>query len=231
MPTALFDIDGTLLNTGGAGRRAMHRAASKLFGVSEFPAVEFSGRTDFAIFHDLLAGLRLEPRDHYAVFRRHYHAELESELESRRDAGSSLLPGVLRLLLELSASADWELGLVTGNSERGARLKLRHSEIDHFFRSGGFGDWLDCRTMVAANAVEAMRKAGLGCDPATTVVIGDTLHDIQCARGNGMKVLAVATGWSSMSELAQAFPDLLVESLQDMSVGKLTAMLVQNPVH
>ncbi len=221
MPTALFDIDGTLLNTGGAGKRAMHRTAIKLYGVNEFPAVELSGRTDFAIFHDLLAALRLEPRDHYAVFRRHYHVELQHELESRRDSGSVLLPGVMRLLLELAASADWELGLITGNSEQGARLKLRHSEIDHFFRGGGFGDWLGCRTRVAANAVESMRGAGHSCDPATTVVIGDTIHDIQCARGNGMKVLAVATGWSSTAELAQALPDVVVESLQDMTVERL----------
>lgn len=230
MPTALFDIDGTLLNTGGAGRRAMHLTATRLYGASEFPSVELSGRTDHAIFHELLTGLGLEPQDQYAVFRRHYHVELEEELHRSRGAGTFLLPGVERLLQELAADPSWELGLITGNSREGARLKLGHCGIGHFFRAGGFGDWLGCRTEVAATAVKSMREAGLGCDPATTVVIGDTVHDIQCARGNGLRVLAVATGWSSMPQLLEAGPDLAVESLGNMTATCLARLATGNTV-
>lgn len=219
MAVILFDIDGTLIDGGGAGRQAMDRTAHQLYGASGFPAIPLAGRTDHAIFGDLLRHLGLSGPGHYPVFRRHYLVRLAEELiDPVRPP--VLLPGVRRLLEELKRIPGCRLGLVTGNCREAAFLKLKHAGIDHFFEGGGFGDWTSCRTEVARHAV-----AGFFPEEKTgrrrVAIIGDTPHDIACARGAEAVAVGVASGSSSLDELQLQAPDILYGSFQALTARGL----------
>lgn len=215
VPLILFDIDGTLLDGAGAGRRAMNRAARQLHGCSELPPIPLAGRTDRAIFGEVLEYLGCDVEQAYAAFRRCYLSHLEHELA---DPGCAprLLPGVSHWLQSLVAEPGFRLGLITGNCRPAAFLKLQKTGIDRFFQKGGFGDWTVCRTEVARGAVREFHdEVRVPDDPV--VILGDTIHDIRCAREAGTWSLAVATGGSGIPDLAGMEPDLLLESLEQIS--------------
>lgn len=222
MWTVLFDIDGTLLHSGGAGRRAMERAAFRLFGAPKVPRLELAGRTDHAIFHELLTALGLPAGDWYPAFRRQYHVLLAEELEKSFRTGSQLLlGGVLPLVRDLLESGDWRIGLLTGNSREGARIKLGRAGIEGYFSAGGFGDWTSCRAEVARSAGAAVIAPGSSIDPGSVVVVGDSVHDIRCARACGFRAVAVATGGTCADVLLRECPDHLVASLNEVKLHSL----------
>ena len=209
----LFDIDGTLLSTGGSGRAAMAQAFEAVFGIKDgFKGVEFTGRSDLAIAHDALKLAALSNGDFADLvsrFKRAYYRQLPALLAS---SSGTLLPGVERLLERLGAEDDATVSLGTGNFRASARIKLRHYGIHHHFRLGGFGD----RTMVRAEIIEqgiraANRAAGRH---GTVFVIGDTVHDIAAAKANGAVAVGVATGLPTRDELASANPDILLDTLE-----------------
>ena len=220
----LFDIDGTLLNSGGAGQHAMEQALAEVFGVSgpyhEIPA---AGRTDWAITRDLFAFHNLNvTEEQWQRFLAAYLAHLPV---SMRTMNGVVLPGVLNLLQELSSRDDVVLGLLTGNLEVGARLKLRHFDIHHFFHFGGYGDVHLHRDDVARLAHAAANKHLQGnLIPDRVWVIGDTPADVQCGRAIGAKVLAVSTGIHSIEQLRATEPDALWESLADHSAVLCTLL-------
>ncbi|WP_437221690.1 HAD family hydrolase [Planctomicrobium sp. SH661] len=212
----LFDIDGTLLDSGGAGQHAMEQALLEAFSVggpyTEIPA---AGRTDKAITTDLFNFHSLPVDDiNWSRFLEAYLKHLPLSLATKN---GSILPGVVSLLQELSARDDVALGLLTGNLEVGARLKLKHYQIDHHFSFGGYGDHHFDRDDVARlahnSALEYLRHE---IHPDRLWVIGDTPADVKCGRAIGAKVLAVGTGIYTLEELAPCQPDLLCESLQDV---------------
>ena len=220
-PVLLFDIDGTLVSTGGAGRLAMATAFTKLHGrCDQVDGVPFSGRTDRVIGRDLLLAHGLsDSSTTWELFRDAYLQELPSALEV---SAGEVLPGVLPLLQELAEYQAVAIGLLTGNLRDGARLKLGYYGIDGFFAFGGFGDEHFERNDVARDAFSAARSAvGGNLEPANVWVIGDTPLDIGCARAIGAKVLAVATGQYSMDELRKEKPDLLAENLREIKVSHL----------
>jgi phosphoglycolate phosphatase len=212
----LFDIDGTLLSTGGAGQKAMELALTAAFGIAskggEIPA---AGRTDFAITTDFL---RLHGIADDAATREKftttYYQHLPRTLQS---LPGRILPGVDRLLNTLGEQNHVRLGLLTGNFREGARLKLAHFALDHHFRFGGYGDHHPDRDDVA-RAAYANTLEHLGADivPKETWVIGDTPSDVKCGRAIGAHVLAVATGMYSAEELAACRPDVLLEDFSDL---------------
>ncbi|MBQ17523.1 MAG: haloacid dehalogenase [Planctomycetaceae bacterium] len=229
MRVCLFDIDGTLVNTGGAGQAAMEAGLARNFGVSG-PAegISTAGRTDRAITEDLLAFHGL-PVGEAAIarFLDSYLEGLPGEL-ARLDGRP--LPGVRELLSGLSAREDVVLGLLTGNFIRGARHKLSHFGLDTFFDLdeelfGGFGDHDRNRDDVARRGREAVRSRLQGWDPAEVWVIGDTPLDVQCARAISVRVLAVATGMFSKDELARSRPDVLLDDLS--STGDVVSVLLE----
>jgi phosphoglycolate phosphatase len=215
MYTVLFDIDGTLLSSGGAGKAAMEAALVAEFGVPEIhDGVPFSGRTDRAIGRDLFEvhGVQ-DTAETWERFLTAYLRLLPSYLESRP---GQVLPGIARLLDTLREREDISVGLLTGNVRDGARLKLGHYGIAHHFAFGGFGDHYFDRCDVAREALAVVRQRGNGnVDPKQIWVIGDTPLDIECARSIGARVVAVATGWHSLELLADAKPDLLLRDLSD----------------
>ena len=212
----LFDIDGTLLSTGGSARLAMALAFQRAFGIEDgFKAVEFTGRSDLAILEDALGYAALANGDLPALarrFKRAYVRVLPRILVRMAEQGV-LHPGVVPLLQRLNADADATVSLGTGNFRGSARLKLKHYGIAEHFRFGGFGD----RTTVRAGIIEqGIRAANRAVGKHGTVfVIGDTVHDVAAAKANGAVAVAVATGLPTREELATSSPDILLDTLED----------------
>lgn len=219
MRVCLFDIDGTLIRTGGAGQLAFARTFAEDFGVPDLTGtISFSGRSDRAIAHDLFVAHGLEATEaNWQRFLAGYTRRLQSALVERSGA---VLPGVLGLLDRLEACGDVLVGLLTGNVIEGARIKLSHFDLWQRFAFGGFGDAHCDRGDIALKARDAARQAWGGANGAvveTVVVIGDTEHDVRCARVIGAHAVAVATGFVSAEALEAEKPDLLLDTLEDPS--------------
>ena len=214
----LFDIDGTLLLTGGAGKRAMERAFLDLFGVADaLSGVSMAGRTDRWLAELALTrhGLEVSPGN-LEAFRVRYLDALEASIHEPGAGRRGLLPGVEPLLDRLAGRDAWHLALLTGNYRDGARIKLSHFGLWDRFGWGAFGDEHAERGALARSAVEAAPSQGVRlADARHAVVIGDTPFDIACARAAGASVVAVATGHHTRDELAACTPDLLVDDLTD----------------
>jgi phosphoglycolate phosphatase-like HAD superfamily hydrolase len=209
----LFDIDGTLLNSGGAGKAAIEAALLEDFGLPALRTqVSYSGRTDRSIIRDLLRFHELaETPENFARLIAGYLRRLPDSLRQQQ---GKILPGIAELLQQLAKRDDVVLGLLTGNLVEGAKLKLGHFGLFDFFAFGSFGDRHWERNDVAREALEAVRKHLDGeVDPSQIWVIGDTPLDVACARAIGAKAVAVATGWHSLDELAQCHPDVLLPDL------------------
>ncbi len=215
MLICLFDIDGTLISTGGAGRAALERALASEFGIEHtIDRMLLSGRTDRAIVHDLFRMHAIpDTEENQQRLAAGYLRHLPGCLE--RSAGT-VLPGVVELLRRLSRRGDTALGLLTGNTRLGAQAKLAFFGLDTFFALGGYGDEHHDRDDVARSAlVEVRQRHGDKVRLNRVWVIGDTPLDIRCARCIGARSVAVATGWHDSAELAQHRPDVLVENLSD----------------
>lgn len=213
----LFDIDGTLINSGGAGRDALHTALEREFAVTNPFQVNLSGRTDRGITRELFDAHGIEhTHENWQRFQLAYLEGLSHHLPRRN---GFVLPGVKGLLVELSAQPQIALGLLTGNVREGARRKLAHYGLEAHFAFGGFGDAQHERDDVAREALAATHlHLGKPIAGEQVWVIGDTPLDVRCARAIGAKVVAVATGSHPVEELLSYEPDLVVEDLTDPRV-------------
>lgn len=213
MPVILFDIDGTLIRTGGAGKVAMESALTETFLVTlSDERVPYSGRTDFGIGRELLHVHGIEP-SHENLTRLHdaYLGRLPACLEAHP---GSICAGVAELLAAIHPNEEILLGLLTGNIRRGAELKLSHFKLWRHFVCGGFGDLHFDRDEVAHAALRAVNeRMRTRVEPSDIWVIGDTPLDVKCARAIGAKAVAVATGWHDLEELAESKPDFLFADL------------------
>lgn len=220
----LFDVDGTLLLSGGAGLKALRRVFRERFGVpNAVNGIEFHGRTDPQILDSiaasylarpLLAGECNELVDAYLVALDEFLA----------DTGFQVLDGVQELLEELEGRQDVLLGLATGNVERGAWAKLRRGDLDGFFAFGGFGSDDADRDELTRLAVRRGRdRAGAAGPDAEVVVVGDTIHDVRSAAAAGADCLAVATGNASVEQLEAAGARWTVPTLADPAVREILA--------
>lgn len=211
--TLLFDIDGTLMTSSHAGTNAMAATARELFGVQQIGPLEVHGRCDRGILGNLFDNLNLPFDDHHQEFCQRYYQNLPSSLVEN---DGRLLPGVRTLLDILAGRQDVALGLLTGNLERAAEIKLNHVGVNDFFSFGGFGDHFPDRNDVAAAAVGAASSAlGDAFDHSKILVIGDTVNDIRCARSIGARVIAVETGGGTSADLHAAKPDHVFPDLSD----------------
>jgi phosphoglycolate phosphatase-like HAD superfamily hydrolase len=215
MRILLFDIDGTLIRSGGAGKAAMEMALVSEFGVQEIvDRVSYSGRTDVAISIDLLQIHNVESNT--ANVRRLHDAYLRHLPECLRKNRGIVLPGISELLSSLHSRTGIALGLLTGNIRAGGECKLRHYELWNYFAFGGFADGIHDRDDVARQAFrESSRHLQRDVDPRNVWVIGDTPYDVQCARAIGANAVAVATGWHDIEELRSCRPDHLLRDLSD----------------
>ncbi|MDB6109053.1 MAG: haloacid dehalogenase [Pedosphaera sp.] len=215
----LFDIDGTLIHTDGAGIKAFGRALAMQFNVpGDTDWVSFSGRTDTGLARQFFLKHKVEPtQENFRLFFDCYVHWLDHHLSQ---TGGEICPGVWRLIHELrNLPKRPALGLLTGNIRLGAEIKLRRFDLWESFETGAFADDHEDRDQIAAVARE--RGGRLLKEPLRgeqIVVIGDTPLDIRCGRAIGAKVLAVATGGSPLAELRKHNPDWAVTDL-----GKVTA--------
>ena len=216
MHALLFDIDGTLLRSGGAGQAAMEKALESVFGVTAPTRdIQAAGRTDFAITSDLLEYHGLDnSEENRKRFQDGYLGHLPKVLTACEGV---VLPGVPEILKALAGRSTAHLGLLTGNLQKGAAVKLAHYKMASYFRFGGFGDDHLSRDDVA-RAAAADAASVLERTPDTTWVIGDTPADIQCGRAIGATVVAVATGIYSAEILSDAEPDYLFEDFSDVEL-------------
>lgn len=213
----LFDIDGTLLSAGGAPRRAFRRALTAYFGTEGAAATDdFSGKTDPQIVYDLMTAAGFGDNhiaERIAAVFESYVAGLAAELQ--RETGHRLLPGVAELVPRLAEDPRVVLGLVTGNIETGARLKLDHFGLWDRFRVGAFGSDDRERDRLPPIAIErARRLTGRSFERDGVVIVGDTPADVRCARAVGAIAVGVATGPLGRGVLAASDPDFLLDSLQ-----------------
>jgi phosphoglycolate phosphatase len=220
MVAVLFDIEGTILSSSGAGKTALEAGYLEELGVPHHIAqLVLSGRTDIAITRELLHMHGHEPAPaNVARVLEAYLRHLPTVLTNTPSA--RVLPGIVALLDELERRQIL-VGLLTGNVRVGARLKLGHFGLAHRFGTtefiGGFGDLHLDRDDVAREALADVRRHRADLDPQKIWIIGDTPLDIRCARAIGARVVAVATGWHSRAELEAHQPDLLVDDLGDHS--------------
>lgn len=216
----LFDIDGTLLNTNGAARRAFERALVEVYGeTGPIATHRFDGKTDPQIARELLtlAGMSdAQVDERLELLWSTYLRELELEL-AKPDHETHLYPGVAPLLAALQQrSHEVCVGLLTGNIDRGAQLKLTSARIEHYFEFGAFGS--DCErrdglpTIAVQRALDRTGRRFLGRD---VVIIGDTPSDVSCGQSIGVFTIAVATGRHGREELLAAGADVALADLAD----------------
>ena len=212
----LFDIDGTLIHSGGAGIEALKRAFKERFDIEDdLRDIEIAGMTDSGIVVSILKKHKIAATaENVAAFLDSYVHFLSKELPRRK---GKLLPGVLELLEKLKSRKHVVLGLLTGNVSRGAQLKLSHYRVWHFFEFGAFADDHHDRNELGAFArARAKEKHGREFSAADIDVIGDTPRDIACGKALGARTVAVATGSWSREKLAQYAPDILIDDLSDV---------------
>ena len=214
MITCLFDIDGTLLASGGAGKAAVEAALCEEFAVELRVHVPYSGRTDRAIIRELFhhAGIAETPENLQKLLTGY----LRRLPDSLRRHNGRILPGIATLLQHLKQRSGIALGLLTGNIRSGAQVKLGHFGLYEHFSFGGFGDEHFDRDEVAREALRAVQQCvGSHCRPERVWVIGDTPLDVQCARAIGARVVTVATGSHTYEQLVACSPDLALQDLSD----------------
>jgi phosphoglycolate phosphatase-like HAD superfamily hydrolase len=224
----LFDIDGTLVDTGGAGVRAFARVLAESFGASDAMAgIPLAGRTDRAILADALgrAAPDHQPDDGWLqAFAERYVTLLAEEMQvpsPRR----RLLPGVVGALEAAGAVPEVHIALLTGNFRKGAEVKLAHFDIWHRFAFGAYGDDAIDRNDLFPVAIERARAHGVpALGPRDVLVIGDTPHDVACARSGGAVAVGVTTGPYDRAALEAAGADIVLEDLTRFGeIGTLLA--------
>ena len=218
MKYVLFDVDHTLVDVKGAGARALSWALKEIFGNGEVVGeLDLAGKTDLQIVKEALSKMGVES-SHGIVEKicEEYTRRLKLEMETH---GGEVLPGVRELLKLLHETSGIYLGLLTGNLEEGARLKLEPFGLNGFFRVGAFGGDHEDRDQLLPIAIE--RLEGLeGIRPGydECIVVGDTPRDVRCAKVHGALAIGVATGRFSMDTLAKAGTDLVLPDLRQTNM-------------
>lgn len=220
----LFDIDGTLIRTGGAGVKAFEETFAEVFNLPEATrTLSFAGRTDTSLVREcfLLHNIPTT-EENFRKFFNTYPVWLERLLGRLPGA---VCEGVIEFIEELrTLEHQPQVGLLTGNIRLGAELKLRHYKLWDYFEFGGFGDDHEERNRIAAIAHErGCERIGRKLRGEEVLVIGDTPLDIACARAIHAKVIAVATGNYQVDELSTEQPTWAVSSLKEMSAREVCA--------
>ncbi len=216
MKLLLWDIDGTLIISHGAGVRAMERAIVKRFGTpGDLSRVDWAGRTDTWITGEVLrqSGLADTPENRHAYLEA-YLEELPREL--REGPQGQVLPGIFELLEHYHRHPTVAQGLLTGNLRKGAEYKLSHYQVWHYFEFGAFADDSPLRNDLGPHALRrAQERHARQFAPEDTFIIGDTPRDIECGKVIGAKTIAVATGKFSLAELQAHQPTAAFANFSD----------------
>jgi phosphoglycolate phosphatase-like HAD superfamily hydrolase len=211
----LFDIDQTLLHSAGAGRMAMNLGLEELAGVQDgFEGMNFAGKTDPQIFREALAAHGHRTDDEMVAqltraYLRHFPRRMA-------ETPAVLKPGVPNILEAIQSEETAHLGLLTGNIEEGARLKLARFDLNRFFPVGAYGSDSEHRNELLPVAVRRLERiGGVSIENTECVIIGDSPRDVECAAVHGARSIAVATGHFTVEELQATGADLVLPDLSD----------------
>jgi phosphoglycolate phosphatase-like HAD superfamily hydrolase len=209
----LYDIDGTLVNTGGAGTRSMNYAFHKLFGIEDaFRDIPMAGKTDFQIMREGLKAHGFPYIDGNVDKMMHGYLEfLQKEISNPH---KHLMPGILESL-EVLKKMGMSLGLLTGNLEQGASIKLGAFGINRYFLDGAYGSDDEDRDKLLPVAIKKFAEKGHEFAAKDCIVIGDTPRDVQCAKVHGAQCIAVATGPYSKEDLLNTEADIVLDSMEN----------------
>jgi phosphoglycolate phosphatase-like HAD superfamily hydrolase len=210
----LFDIDGTLIHTGGAGTTSLDKAFYSLFGIKDaFRDMSMAGKTDRQIMKQGLQSHNLPFKDgNVEALTESYLSNLKVEIQNPNRRFQPGIQEILRILRD----QDYPLGLLTGNLEAGARIKLNPFGLNEYFPDGAFGSDHEDRDMLLPIAIRKFGERGFEFTPEQCIVIGDTPRDVQCARVHGAPSIAVATGPYSKESLLRTRADMVFDSLEDV---------------
>ena len=215
MKLLLFDVDGTLIHSGGAGRISMHQAFEELYGIEDgFKNISMYGMTDPLILKEALAnhGLQWRKRDENRfkkLYIKYLRTGIHTPLPLKR-----IMAGTVELLDEISQHRNLIRGLLTGNWKEGAEIKLGFFNLNRYFELGSYADDSEIRKDLVPIAVKRCEdQKGITLDPEDVYVIGDTPLDIQCAKPHGAKTVVVATGIHTKEELLAEDPDYFFPDL------------------
>jgi phosphoglycolate phosphatase-like HAD superfamily hydrolase len=215
----LFDIDGTILCGGSLWKECFLSAVDHYFPEFNFPNISFNGKTDLQIAHELLASSQISEHDVQIQMRKIIDLYIEKALEQTQTRAHEVevLPGVRELLNELDAHPDVFLGLLTGNVKKGAATKLTCVGLENYFRFGVFGDDHWDRYKLPALAQKKVKdEFKLNFTGKQIVIIGDTIHDVNCGKSIGVRSIAVGTGRNvCQNELLEQKPDFYFKDLSD----------------
>src|SRR5438093_5251100 len=222
---SLFDIAGTVVSVRGAGHTVFARALEYVYGTAGTNVrYDFRGRADVRIVHELMAGAGLDIDQIRARVEACFQAYTRELTRAIGDGSRvQVLPGVAEVVRRLGARPDAIVGLLTGNIEAGARIKLEPTGLWPLFRVAAYGGDDADRRRLPAIARERARALGHDVTFDRMTIIGDTPHDVECARGCGAVAVAVATGQHPVDELATRQPDVLFGDLAD--VDRVVALL------
>jgi len=215
----LFDIDGTILNCNNAGRVALAKATLDTFGtIGRMDKLDFQGKTDPVILQESLSIMGFTEKDiseKSGILKDKYFSYLDESIKTHE---VTLYPGIKEILTALSKRKDIILGLLTGNFTESARIKLGSHDLNSFFRFGVYGDDAPVRDLLPGVAQKRMNELfDLHIDFKNTVIIGDTVYDIRCAKNSGAVSVAVGTGWSTREILENENPDFYFDNFKDIN--------------
>jgi len=215
MKFILFDIDGTIMDSGGAGTRAMDTAFMEIFSVcNAFQTINMAGKTDMQILKE---GFGLHNIDYSnGVIPEFYRSYIRYLKQNIRNGMGHIKPGIREALRELQAQKEFVLGLLTGNIEEGARVKLDFFGLNLYFDIGAFGSDDEDRDRLLPVAVDKLfKRDSLKVSFSDCIVIGDTPRDVSCSKPYGAFSVAVATGPYSAKTLSAAGADVVLKDLSD----------------
>ena len=225
----LFDIDGTLLTVNSINRNVLVDALKEVYGTSGSASTHnFAGKMDGAIIYEVLRNAGLNNSAISEKFELAKETYIEMFREHSKPSDVVLMKGIRELLDNLSTCPELMLGLLTGNFEESGRHKLLLPEINHYFPFGAFADDAESRNGLPPIAVEkAFKLTGIKFSDHNVIIIGDTEHDVACARVLNAKSIAVATGTYSTEELKRHSPHVLYENLSQTDV--VVSEILSNP--
>lgn len=216
MRLILFDIDGTLIDSGGAGTRSLDLALKELFSINNaFKGVSMAGKTDKLIIKEGLTKHGIPIDGNITSVINAYLKHLKKEILNNR---KHVKPGINETLEKLKYMNNISIGLLTGNIEDGARIKLEPFRLNQYFQSGAFGSDDEDRNNLLPIAIRRFEEIlQMRIDIRDCIIIGDTPRDVECAHIYGAKCIGVATGPYTIDDLIQAGADHVVKDLSDQN--------------